>query len=164
MEGPIAKTPRCHVLLAVLGTSEGHGLSHSIMCLLHLQYSPLYQSGAMIRPSPMAPPPFLAMPLSPLDQPDTCSMGTTGCAPLDGGPSQSQTCVSSWGGMWRLRLMWRGEPGARGSVLSPTRLCFLKGCTSKGARGIPLLPPSPCAKENRLCRCLFVCCGRSPGV
>lgn len=76
------KTPRCHVLLSALGTSEWPGLSYSPMCLLHPQHSPLYQSGAMIHPSPMAPLPFLAMPLSPLDQPDICSTGTAGCAPL----------------------------------------------------------------------------------
>lgn len=70
------------MLLAVLGTSGGPGLSHSPMCLLHPQHSPLYRSGAMIRPSPMAPPLCLAMPLSPLDQPDICSTGTAGCAPL----------------------------------------------------------------------------------
>lgn len=56
MEGSIAKTPRCHLLLAVVGTSGGTGLSHSPMCLRHPQHSPLYQSGAMIRPSPMTPP------------------------------------------------------------------------------------------------------------
>lgn len=56
MEGSIAKTPRCYLLLAVVGTSGGTGLSHSPMCLRHPQHSPLYQSGAMIRPSPMAPP------------------------------------------------------------------------------------------------------------
>lgn len=47
-----------------------------------------------------------------------------------------------------------------GGPSCPRPACFLKGCTSKGARGIPLLPASPCAKENRLCRaCLFAVAG-----
>lgn len=33
--------------------------------------------------------------------------------------------------------------GHRGTVPPPTHLCFLKDCISKGARGIPLLPPVP---------------------
>lgn len=87
--------------------------------------------------------------IRPPRQPGVCSLvrgqqDHAGCPPASTGDPAGPRPASAAGEVRSSRDP-RGEEGwgHGGPVLSPTCLCFLKGCVSKGARGIPLLPPVP---------------------
>lgn len=134
------------------------------------QHSTLSRPRAMTCPSLVGPLLSPALPLLPLGHPRACSLvwgqqGHADCPPTGtGAPAASD--LRQW--LWR-RTAAETHAASRardmgGPSCPQTTSVFSRAAFPKEPVGSRSFPPSPCAKENRLCRCLFVCRGCSPSV
>lgn len=125
---------------------EGQASATASCVPQHPQHSTLSQPRAMTCPSLVGPP---LSPALPLGHPHAFSLvwgqqDHADCTPTGTGDPASPRPTSVDGEVHSDRDPCSEEGwGHGGPVLSPNHLCFLKGCISKGARGIPLLPPVP---------------------